>query len=392
MNRLLELAGVFLKLGTIGFGGPAALVGLMEEEVVRRRAWLDHQAFVDLMGVTNLIPGPNAVEMAGHIGFRRAGGKGLLVAAVAFILPATLISIGFGWIYVAYGTLPHVEPLLRGIKPAVLVVVLGALARLAPTAARSRLLVALGAGVAAAALAGADEVLTFLVGSLLGALLLRWAPKRPDQTNSASPAALLALPGMGKAPLLSGGAVALGAAGAAGAASVPLWKLALLFLKIGAVLYGGGYVLIAYLEGDLVRQYGWLTHQQLLDAIAVGQFTPGPILCTATFVGYVLAGLPGAMAATAAVFAPSFVFVAAVNPLIPRLRRSAWAGRFLDAVNAASLGLMVAVTWTLGRGTLRDGRDWLIALVAAGVALRWKVAPAWLVLGGALAGALLYFK
>jgi len=375
-RRVLQLAGLFAKLGTIGFGGPAVHIGLMEEEVVKRRAWMTRQEFLDLVGVTHLIPGPNSTEMAIHVGYRHAGWPGLIVAGLAFLIPATIISTLFAWSYVTYGSLPQVEPLLRGIKPVVLAIILAAMGRLARTALARWQLVVIGGGVAAAALAGADEIWAFLVGSLLGSLWLR-AFDRPS-----GPAA---------AALLVGIAPGAGIAATTTAATAfSLWKMALVFLKVGAVLYGGGYVLVAYLEGDLVSRYGWLTQAQLLDAIAVGQFTPGPIMCTATFVGYLLGGIPGAAVATLAIFLPSFLFVAAVNPLIPRLRASRWASRFLDAVNAASIGLMGAVLVTLGRNTLLDWRDWLLALTAAAVALRWKIAPAWLVVAGALAGWVLF--
>jgi chromate transporter len=388
MGKLTELAGLFVKLGTIGFGGPAVHIGLLEEEVVKRRGWLSRQQFLDLVGVTHLIPGPNSTEMAIHVGYRRAGWRGLIVAGTAFILPATLISTLLAWSYVQYGSLPQIEPMLNGIKPAVLAIITAALLRLAKTALKSWPLLLIGGGVVAASWRGQDEVLVFLVGSLLGVLLLRFV-ERDDDPKATALAAVVAGESLRPASAVTASAAAA-SLGPAALASAPLWKLGLFFLKIGAVLYGGGYVLVAYLEGGLVRDYGWLTQAQLVDAIAVGQFTPGPILSTATFIGYLLAGIPGAAVATVAVFLPSFLFVVAVNPLIPALRRSRWASRFLDSVNAASIGLMAAVTVSLGQKMLIDWRAWLLALSATAVGLRWKLTPAWLVLAGGLLGWLLY--
>ena len=396
MQNLLSLAGLFLKLGIIGFGGPAVHIGLLEKEVVQRRGWLTQQQFLDLLGVTNLIPGPNSTEMAIHVGYRRAGFPGLVVAGVSFILPAALITLGFAWVYKEYGTQPQVLRLLHGITPAVLAIILAAIWRLGRTAVKNLRLLGVALGVAIASLLGADQVLALLIGTLAGTLLLGW--RRPDSDRALLAAApMLAATGLlqsARAAPVATGSIAGGAAIAGVAAAVPLWKLALFFLKVGAVLYGGGYVLIAYLDGGLVHDFHWLTQQQLLDAVAVGQFTPGPILSTATFVGYLIAGTPGAIVATLGIFLPSFVFVAAVSPFVARLRRSYWASMLLDAVNVASIGLMGAVMVVLTRTTLLrdlDWRAWLIAGTAAAVTLRWKkVAPAWLVLGGAIAGGLLY--
>lgn len=390
-DRLWELVKVFGKLGTISFGGPAAHIALMEDEIVVRRAWLTREHFLDLLGATYLIPGPNALEMAAHVGYVRAGFLGLLVAGLSFTLPAAAITGAIAWAYVAYGSMPQVEPFLKGITPVVLAIILAAVFRLGKTALRSWQLALIGVAVAGAALAGANEIVTLLVGSLVGALLLRWTRREVNSNREKTPgvAGVWASLGLSGGTAASAGLVGTGAVSAA-AASVPLWKLALFFLKIGAVLYGSGYVLVAYLQGGLVQDYGWLTERQLIDAVAAGQITPGPLITTATFVGYLVAGWPGAAVATAAIILPGCCFVAIINPWIPRLRRWPWAGRFLDAVNAASVGLTAAVTVTLARGTLIDWRAWLLAILAAGVLWRWKVSAIWLVLAGAIAGAVLW--
>jgi chromate transporter len=385
-RRLGELARLFLKLGVIGFGGPAAHIAMLEDEVVRRRRWLDRQHFLDLIGATNLIPGPNSTEMAMHVGFERAGWLGLATSGACFILPAVAITGGFAWLYVTYGALPQVEPFLWGIAPAVLAVILGALWKLGRQALQGWRLAALGAVATAAVLAGADEIATLFAAGLLGMLWLRLAARRGEDEAASSPGFVpLLLSGLRR----SAGAAVATAAGAGAAGAVPLGALFLFFLKVGAVLYGSGYVLVAFLEGGLVRRYGWLSEGQLLDAVALGQLTPGPVLSTATFIGYVLAGAPGAAVATIGIFLPSFLFVLALNPLVPKLRRSVWMAAFLDAVNVAAVGLMAAVTVKLGAAALTSWPAWLIAGLAAATALRFRVNAAWLVLAGALLGRLL---
>lgn len=379
-GRLGELARLFLKLGVIAFGGPAAHIAMMEDEIVERRGWLSRQHFLDLVGATNLIPGPNSTEMTMHVGYERAGGKGLLVAGACFILPAALVTGAFAWAYVTYGALPAVEPFLYGIKPAVLAVILAAVWKLGRQAVAGWRLAVLGLAVAAATLAGVGEVAALLAGGIVGAIWLRLSAA-PDSGSAARLLPVLFLQARPDTALV---------AGAAGtAAGVSLWKLGLFFLKVGAVLYGSGYVLVAFLEGGLVQDYGWLTQAQLLDAIAIGQVTPGPVLTTATFVGYVLEGMPGAAVATLGIFLPSFVLVLLLNPLIPRLRRSAWLSAFLDAVNVAAVALMAAVTVELGASVLVSWPAWAIALTSAVLAVRFRLNAAWLVLGGAVAGWLL---
>jgi len=373
-GRLAELARLFLKLGTIGFGGPAAHIALMEDEVVRRRGWLTRERFLDLLGATNLIPGPNSTEMAIHVGHQRAGWRGLVVAGVSFILPAFLIVLACAWAYGRYGTLPVAEGLLRGVKPVIIAIVLQALAGLGRAATRTRLLAALGLLALAAAAAGIHELaVIFGAGGL--AAVVAWA-RSAEASRGAHGIAVLPL-----------GAAAL--ASTAGAAPFSLSSLFLVFLKIGSVLFGSGYVLLAFLRSDLVVRRGWLSEGQLLDAVAVGQVTPGPVFTTATFVGYVLGGVPGAVLATVGIFLPAFVFVALSGPLVPRIRRSPVAGAFLDGVNVASIALMALVTAQLARAAIVDGWTAAIAVVAALLLLRFRASPAWLVPAAGLLGLVL---
>jgi chromate transporter len=373
---LRELAWLFLKLGTIAFGGPAAHIAMMEDEVVARRRWLTREQFLDLLGATNLIPGPNSTELAIHIGHARAGWPGLLVAGVCFIAPAASIVTGCAWAYVHFGRLPEVTGLLYGVKPVVIAVVVQALWRLGRTAIRGGALAALALVSAGANALGADE-LAVLAGAALAAALLARASWRRESTGTGGSVAC-------GAPML-GAAVGAGGA-AAGAASVGLWPLFAFFVKVGSVLFGSGYVLLAFLRGGLVHDRGWLTEAQLLDAVAIGQVTPGPVFTTATFVGYVLAGGSGAAVATLGIFLPAFVFVALSGPLVPRLRRSPLAGAVLDGVNAASLALMAVVTAELARAAVPDALALLLAIASAVCLIGFRVNSTWLVLGGALVG------
>ncbi|MCB1056865.1 MAG: chromate efflux transporter, partial [Acidobacteria bacterium] len=363
-GRLLELAGLFVKLGSVAFGGPAAHIALLETEVVERRRWLERQHFLDLIGATQLIPGPNSTEMVMHVGHERAGWPGLLVAGAGFILPAALITGLFAWFYVRFGSLPAVAPFFAGIQPVIVAVVAAALWRLGHKAWKDSYTLLLGLSVAVAALVGTGEIATLAAAALIGTLWLHTARKGPAPPSPGGASPGNGTPGTRAAVLAGAGAAsassALGATAVATGAPT-LVQLALFFLKVGSVLYGSGYVLLAFLEGGLVERWGWLTESQLLDAVAVGQLTPGPVLTTATFVGYLLAGIPGAVVATVAIFLPSFIFVAALNPWVPRLRRSPWTAAFLDAVNAAALGLMLAVTVDLARASI-DG--WFPALLA----------------------------
>jgi len=348
--QLTEIATLFLKLGTISFGGPAAHIALMEDEVVRRRRWLSHEEFMDLIGATNLIPGPNSTEMAIHIGLRRAGWAGFLVAGGCFILPATVIVTFCAWLYVRYGSLPEAGAILYGVKPVMIAVVLQALWALGRAALKTKTLLMLAAAAAILNFLGVNE-LAILFGAGLLFAFTRSSFVRKSQTQCFS-----------------------------------LAPLFLFFLKTGSVLFGSGYVLLAFLRADLVERWHWLSEGQLLDAIAVGQFTPGPVFTTATFVGYILGRTPGAIVATLGIFLPAFIFVALSGPFIPRIRRSETAGAFLDAVNASSLALMAVVTWQLGHSAVVDVTSLVLAVASAIVLFRFRVNSAWIVLGGALVG------
>lgn len=369
-NRLSEVALVFLKLGFFSFGGPAAHTAMMEEEVVNRRKWIDRQHFLDLLGATNLIPGPNSTEMTMHCGHERAGFAGLIVAGLSFILPAVLITSGFAWLYVEYGHLPAIEPYIFGIKPAVLAIIASAIISLGKKAVKGRETAILGVLVLAAGIAGVNEITALLIAGITGTLYFYLKNNRKEKLSSLI--SLMAVPAVSSAV---SGISALGL----------FW----VFLKIGAVLYGSGYVLFAYIDAELVTR-GWLNHEQLMDAIAVGQFTPGPILSTVTFIGYMLGGIPGAVAATAGAFLPSFLFVLILNPWIPRMRRSKIMGWFLDSVNVASIAVMASVLFVMTLSTVTDWRAALITLISLVVTFVFKKSsPVLLVAGGSVAGALL---
>lgn len=384
-----ELALLFLHLGFTAFGGPAAHLLRMKEEVVVRRRWLTEDEFLDLLGATYLIPGPNSTEMAIHIGLRRGGWPGLLVAGACFILPAALIVSAFAGAYVRFGALPLSAGLLYAVKPVLIAVMAQAIWGLARPAAKNRFLGSVGAGVLALALAGMDELaLLFGAGALAG--VVRWATTERAADGGIRPLALLLLAAAalaGVPSLLTWFAPA--AASMAQRTPFGIGILFLFFLKVGAVLYGSGYVLLAFLRDTLVTRWHWMTAAGLLDAAAVGQVTPGPVFTTATFIGFVLGGPAGAAAATAGIFLPSFLFVALSGPLVPRLRRSALAGAFLDGVNVASLALMVAVTGQLGRAAVVDGWTLGLALVSGVLLVRFRVNSAYLILGAGAGGVLL---
>ncbi len=387
-RRLAELAFVFLKLGTLAFGGPAAHIAMMEEEIVRRRQWISHDDFLDLLGAVNLIPGPNSTELAIHIGPKRAGWAGLLVAGTCFIFPAAILVGIIAWAYVRFGKLPQAEGLLYGVKPVIIAVVAQALWSLGRTAIKTRRLALLGVADIALAFLGVHELL-LLFGSGMLMAIDKALPRSPHRTK-----AIRSLVAAGPKALtisflgLAGSAV-VGLAGSV-AAPFSLGKLFLLFVKIGSTLFGSGYVLLAFIRTDFVEHRHWLTENQLLDAIAVGQFTPGPVFTTATFIGYLLNGSRGAVIATLGIFLPAFFFVALSGPLLPRLRASPLAGGFLDGVNAASLALMGVVSWQLGAATLKDWPSVSIFTLSLFLLLRFKVNSAWLVLAGALLGAIIF--
>jgi chromate transporter len=391
-TALGELTRLFLRLGFTAFGGPAAHIAVMKEEVVTRRRWMTDAEFLDLLGATNLIPGPNSTEMAIHIGLRQGGWRGLLLAGCCFILPAVFIVSAFAWAYVHFGSLPPVAGLLYGVKPVIIAVVLQAIWGLLKPAMKTRFLVVLGVAALVLSLLGMDEVmLLFGAGVLAG--LMRWAMPpagMPRPTAYGVLGLLLVAAAMVLLPTALTHFWSLSASGVDTGHGIPfgLAPLFLFFLKVGSVLYGSGYVLLAFLRDGLVTQWHWLTEAQLLDATAVGQVTPGPVFTTATFIGYVLGGPWAALVATLGIFLPSFVFVAVSGPLVPRLRRSLLAGAFLDGVNVAALALMMAVTWQLGQAALVDVLTVALAVVSAVLLVRYKVNSVWLILLAAVLGIL----
>ncbi|HEV7332256.1 MAG TPA: chromate efflux transporter [Flavisolibacter sp.] len=367
-EELKSLARLFLKLGLIGFGGPAVHIAMMEEEVVRKRSWMNHQHFLDLVGATNLIPGPNSTELTMHIGKERAGWKGLVLAGLCFIIPAVLITAFFAWAYQRYGHLPQMQPFIYGIKPAIIAVIVATMIRLGKKALKSATLGFIGLAAAVAVLAGVNEIFVLFGAGLLGIgiHLLRSGEKR---LNGFVPFVLLQVSYV--------------------AAETTPAKLFLIFLKVGAILYGSGYVLFAFLDAELVAK-GLLSKQELIDAIAVGQFTPGPVFSSATFIGWQIAGLPGAFAATIGIFLPAFLFVALLNPIIPRLRKSMLMSAFLDTVNIASIAIILSVVIEMAQVTLLDWRSLLLAVASFLVTYFFNtINTAWIVFGGALLGYLL---
>jgi len=362
-SSLSELAILFLKLGTIAFGGPAAHVAMMRQEVVGRLKWLTDEEFLDLYGAANVIPGPNSTELAIHIGYVRAGWAGLIVSGVCFIVPAMLIVLAFAWLYVRYGQLPEVAYLLYGVKPVIMAIVLHALWQLSKAAVKNLWLGALGLIGLVSAFLGVNELLILFAIGCVAAIAV-WAKT-----------GWIRLPKTGLLPvvLLQTGGVSAGGA--------TLMGIFLFFLKVGSVLFGSGYVLLAFLRADLVERYGWLTNQQLLDAVAVGQITPGPVFTTATFIGYILGGVPGASVATIGIFLPAFVFVALSGWLVPRIRRSSTASGFLDGLNVSSLALMAYVTYRLGQAAIVDWLTVLLFAASAVLLIFFRINSAWLIIG-----------
>ena len=361
----------FFRLGCIAFGGPAAHIALMRRELVQEKRWLSDAELMDLLGAANLIPGPNSTELTMHIGAKQAGWRGLWLSGLAFIIPAVAIVLVIAWAYVEYGDTPAGEGLILGIQPFILAVIAQAIWGLRGAAVKGWTTAGIALAALALALAGVSELVL-----IFGAGLVALAVARVSRGGSASPGAILRRlrrPGLRIFAVLPAG-------------SVSAWDLFLVFLKIGSVLYGSGYVLAAFLQSDLVDARHWLTEQQVVDAIAVGQFTPGPLFTSATFAGYVAGGWPGALAATAGIFLPSFVLVTITHPFVPRIRGSRWAAPFLDGVNAAALALMAVVTLTLGRQVLDSAFTAALFAVAVDVLLRFNPNSARLVLAGALAG------
>lgn len=374
-GTLREVAILFLKLGTIAFGGPAAHVAMMRDEIVRRRRWMTDQQFLDLLSTTNLIPGPNSTEMAMFVSQRQTGWRGLIVGGSLFILPSMLMVLGLAWAYVRYGSTPEAGWLLYGIKPVIIAIVVQALWALGKAAIKGWLLTTIGIVILALYLLGLNEIALLFGGGIIVMLARNGSRLRPIGVPAILPVGVIET-----VPL------ATNALTSVPVAPFNLGVLFLTFLKIGAVLYGSGYVLLAFLRTNFVEHLGWLTDKQLIDAVAIGQLTPGPVSTAATFVGYLVGGIPGALLATLAIFLPGFVFVAAIHPLVPRLRRSRYTSAFLDGVNVASLGLMAGVTWQLGRAAVIDWYTAILALVAAGLLIRFRLNSAWLVIGGGVAG------
>lgn len=365
-SKVFEVFFLFLKLGTISFGGPAAHIALMEEEVVHKRKWVSHEYFLDLLSITNLVPGPNALEMAIHLGFCRAGWVGMLLGGLAFMVPAVVISLLMAVIYVQWGSLPAVEAFFFGINPVIVAIVFFSAYRLGKSSFKKKPMMILGAACLIAALMDVNEALILLGAGAVG-LLLYWLPRMPE--------------------------------GLAAGLWLPLWfnddppvnlvELWLYFLKVGALLFGSGMVLFAFIQQDVVAHFGWLTQQELIDAIAVGQMSPGPVSSSATFIGYLVAGLPGALLATLGIITPSFLIVTLLSRLLPVLQRSKAVQAFLSGVNAGVVALIVSVGITLMRAAVTDVWGVLIFLAACAMRLFTKVETLWLVLGGALAGFLL---
>ena len=365
-NRLKEVALVFFKLGCFAFGGPAAHIAMMENEVVVKRKWMTRDYFLDLIGTTNLIPGPNSTEMTMHCGHERAGKAGLFVAGIAFIFPAVIITGLLAYLYVEYGTLPQVEPFVLGIKPAVLAIIAAAVIKLGKKAIKTKELIIIGSLVLIASLLGVNEVLALLSAGVLGTLYFYIKDKATSNLKSVSPLFL---------------SLGLGTS----LAKISALNVFLVFLKVGAILYGSGYVLFAYLDAELVTK-GWLTRVELIDAIAVGQFTPGPVLSTSTFIGYQLSGVWGAIAATTGIFLPSFLFVLILNPFIPKMRKSKVLRYFLDAVNVAAVAVMLAVLIIMAKETLLDWKTIIIAIGASFLVFGTKIGPIWTIVIGAVLG------
>lgn len=400
LEHLGQLASLFFKLGSLGFGGLPAQISLMESHVVSDRKWLTREKFLDLVGSSNLVPGPNSVEIALEIGYIRAGWLGFVVSGISFILPSAVITIGFAWAYMKFGSLPQVEHFWDGIKPVILAIIIVAIWKLGKTAVKNWRLAVVSIVVLGATLLGINEMSALFLGGFFGMFWLLFyeqltSPTSTRKINRAKSdkfdflrTALLLLLIVGSIFLLIDRVSVF--IDWLNPNNLSIAKLGMFFLKVGALLYGSGYVLIAFLQGGLVHDYGWLTQKQLFDAIAIGQVTPGPLLSTATFIGYILMGVPGALVATVAIFLPSFLFSAGLHSVMPYFRRFRWTSAFLDAINVSSIALMASVTINLSRSTLISWQGWLIALSTCIIGLRWKVNVSLLIVGGAIIGWILF--
>lgn len=352
-NRLYEIFKVFIRLGTTAFGGPAAHIAMMDEEIIEKRKWISRDRFMDLIGATNLIPGPNSTELAIFLGFERGGILGLLMAGISFIFPAMIIILLFAIFYVRFGTIPGVASILYGIKPVIMAIIIQALYRLGKSVIKNKTSLLLALGILGLYFLGIKEITLLLISSILMLVISNFKEIK-DKFYSVS--------------------------------IISLSVLFLIFLKIGAVLYGSGYVLLAFLEAEFIDKYGLLTMEQLLDAVAIGQFTPGPVFTTATFIGYLLKGIPGAILATIGIFIPSFLVVWAINPLIPKLRKSKIMGAMLDGVNIGSLVLMSIVSLKLGIASLINPLTIIIFIISLVILIRYKINSAWLIIAGGTIG------
>ena len=365
-KKLKEVARVFFKLGCFAFGGPAAHIAMMEEEVVVKRQWMTRAYFLDIIGATNLIPGPNSTEITMHCGHERAGRAGLFVAGICFIFPAILITGILAYLYVEYGALPEVQPFVFGIKPAVLAIIASAIIKLGKKAVKSTELAILGVLVLLVSMLGVSEVIALLAAGVIGMLYFYLKGRIRNKTLSLTPVLLFI--GINETII-----------------KLTTLKVFLTFLKVGAILYGSGYVLFAYLDAELVSR-GWLTRAELIDAIAVGQFTPGPVLSTSTFIGYQLSGFSGAIVASVGIFLPSFLFVLLFNRFISKMRSSKLLGHFLDAVNVAAVAVMLAVLIVMTRDTLVAWQAIVIALFCTYLTFGTKIATMWIIAIGAILG------
>jgi chromate transporter len=371
-QKLKQVAAVFFKLGLFAFGGPAAHIAMMEHEVVTKRAWMTREHYLDLIGATNLIPGPNSTEMTMHCGYQRAGKKGLFIAGISFIFPAVFITAILGYLYVLYGALPQVQPFIKGIQPAVMAIIASAVIKLGKKAVKNWELAVLGSLFLIASLLGINQIVLLLGGGIAGMCLFLMQSKIQHTTPLFAPPFMIFIVSEIGAKLSAMG-------------------IFLKFLKVGSILYGSGYVLFAYLDTELVTT-ALLTQNQLIEAIGIGQFTPGPVLSTATFIGYQLGGFWGAIAATAGIFMPSFLFVWLLNPLIPKMRKSKVLGYFLDSVNVAAVAIMLAVLITMSQQTLVDWQAALIAVVSVVLIIKFKkVSVMWVLIIGAILGYVLAF-
>ena len=371
-QKLKQVAAVFFKLGVFAFGGPAAHIAMMEHEVVTKRAWMTREHYLDLIGATNLIPGPNSTEMTMHCGYQRAGKKGLFVAGISFIFPAVFITAILGYLYVNYGALPEIQPFIKGLQPAVLVIIASAVIKLGKKAIKNWELAMLGVLFLAASLVGFDQVILMLCGGLLGMCYFTMRSKIQQKTYTVVPLFMVFI--------LSQVSTKLSTLG-----------IFLKFLKVGSILYGSGYVLFAYLDTELVST-ALLSQKQLIEAIGIGQFTPGPVLSTATFIGYQLGGFWGALSATTGIFLPSFLFVWLLNPLIPKMRKSKVLGYFLDSINVVAVAIMLAVLITMSKQTLVDWQAAFIAVLSGVLIFKFKkVSVMWVLVIGAILGYVLAF-